>query len=242
MFKEPDEILALLTGEKKRITRQLSVLAVDDAVFNLSALRNILKKDEYVVNVATSGKDALDALSQTLVDVAVLDIQMPEMSGIELYEKMLADPVSKSIPVVFVTADNDSDTVTKALEMGASGYVVKPYSESILLSKVKIAVETAKIDQGKLYLLKRIRAIRELIKNGNVKGAVERFDEVPVDIFKPVLVIMLNRLQMYLSRLDNLNAVKISDSIISELENVEKNDGGGEVFPLPHVLPKKDLQ
>jgi CheY-like chemotaxis protein len=218
-FKMPDEMLAQLNGDKKRITRQISVLAVDDAVFNLSALRSILKKGGYAVSVATSGQDALDALARTLIDVAVLDIEMPEMSGMDLYTKMLEDPVTNSIPVVFVTADNDTSTVMKALEMGASGYVVKPYSDAILLGKVKAAAEAGKIDQGMLYLLKNIRTIRSSVQAGKLTAAIDLFNEIPVDLFKVPLVVMLNRLHVYLSGKDVPSVVKTSEAILQELES-----------------------
>ncbi|MDR1785130.1 MAG: response regulator [Spirochaetaceae bacterium] len=217
-IKVSDEMLAQLTGDKKRITRQISVLVVDDAVFNLSALRNILKKGGYAVNVATSGHDALDAFSRTLVDVAIHDIEMHDMSGIDIYTKMLEDPVTKSIPVVFVTADNDTSTVTRALGMGASGYVVKPYSDAILLGKVKAAAEGGQIDQGMLYLLKNIRTIRDMMQEGKLIEAAELFNEIPVDIFKASLVVMLNRLHVYLSGRDLSSAVKMSETILQELE------------------------
>jgi CheY-like chemotaxis protein len=215
----PDEMIAQLTGDKKRITRQISVLAVDDAVFNLSALRRILKQGGYTVYLASSGFDALDAFSRTLIDVAVLDIEMPDMSGIELYAKMLEDPVTRSIPVVFVTGDNDPPTVKKALGMGASGYVVKPYSDALLLSKVTTAAESGKVDQGLLFLLRNIRAIQNLMETGRLFDAVELFNEIPVDLFKAPLVVMLNRLQVYLSGKDMPNAVKVSSAIIQELES-----------------------
>jgi CheY-like chemotaxis protein len=217
-MSKPDEMLAQLTGGRKRITRQISVLAVDDAAFNLSAVRRILKQGGYGVSVATSGRDALDALSRTLIDVAVLDIEMPEMSGIELYARMLEDPAAKSIPVVFVTGDNDPPTEKKATEMGASGYIVKPYTDTVLLGKVQAAADAGKIDQGLLYLLKRLRKIRDAAQAGKLAEAAEAFDEIPADVFNEPVAAALKRLEAVLSGGDAAGVVRESGTILGELE------------------------
>ena len=89
-----------------------SVLVVDDTVENIDILTGVLK-DEYNVKAATNGNAALKIAEKTLPDIILLDVMMPEMNGYEVCSRLKENPITKKIPVIFVTAkDQEGDEVT----------------------------------------------------------------------------------------------------------------------------------
>jgi putative two-component system response regulator len=111
------------------------VLVVDDVDMNVMILEEILK-DEYQVASANNGKEALEYLRETAVlpKIILLDVMMPEMTGREMFEIMKADAAFKRIPVIFITAENDSES--ELLAAGAVDFINKPF----LPERVKLRV------------------------------------------------------------------------------------------------------
>jgi putative two-component system response regulator len=114
-----------------------TILLVDDAADNL-VLMNDLLKDLYKVKIANSGEKALRiAQSETKPDLILLDIMMPEMDGYEVCRRLKADPATRDIPVIFLTAKTDVDAEKMGLDLGAVDYLTKPISPPIALSRVR---------------------------------------------------------------------------------------------------------
>ncbi len=112
---------------------QKRILVVDDDNMNLMRTKMILR-DDYEVLLAESGKDALEKLESEKIDLVLLDIEMPEMNGIETFEQMQKLPVK--IPVIFLTASGDKDDVLSAIKLGAVNYLKKPFQPKELLKRV----------------------------------------------------------------------------------------------------------
>ena len=115
---------------------QKTILVVDDSEVNLDMILAILKK--YDVIPSTSGEDALALLADESVDLILLDIMMPNMSGFEVCRRLKSDKATKDIPVLFITAKNDADSIEKAYDIGGSDYVTKPFKPAELLARVKV--------------------------------------------------------------------------------------------------------
>ena len=94
------------------------VLAVDDDPLNINILMDLLQ-DEYQVLAAVNGTTGLQAASRTNPDVILLDITMPDMSGHEVLKQLKADPLTKDVPVIFITGLTDAEDEARGLEMGA---------------------------------------------------------------------------------------------------------------------------
>ena len=109
------------------------ILVVDDDSMNLARTQIILGK-EYDVLTAESGMDALTRLRDTKVDMVLLDIDMPEMNGIETFERMKS--FVPEIPVIFLTASGLEEDVVSAIKLGAVNYLKKPYRPQELLKRV----------------------------------------------------------------------------------------------------------
>ena len=111
------------------------ILVVDDDEMNLTRTKIILGKS-YDVLLANSGIDALVKLKTEKVDMVLLDIDMPEMSGIETFEHMKDYEVK--VPVIFLTASGLEDDVVSAIKLGAVNYLKKPFRPKELLKRVTL--------------------------------------------------------------------------------------------------------
>lgn len=117
-----------------------TILVVDDDKTNLILAQNILTP-RYRIAASNSGSTALKYLENHLPDLILLDINMPEMDGFEVLEHIRQNEETKSIPVIFLTADNLAETEIKCFQMGAMDYVTKPFVPDILLSRVDKTME-----------------------------------------------------------------------------------------------------
>jgi CheY-like chemotaxis protein len=118
------------TAEKKLI------LLVDDEPSNIRVCREILK-DLYRTRIATSGAKALEAASaEPPPDLILLDVLMPEMDGYEVCARLKADPTTREIPVIFLTAMTATEDETRGFEAGGVDYIHKPFSPPVVLARV----------------------------------------------------------------------------------------------------------
>ena len=116
------------------------VLIIDDEPGNIKILSNVLA-EEYVLSVATSGKQALEIVRTYSPDIVLLDMVMPEMDGIEVCQALKADQATADIPVIFVTSMSDHANEARGLEVGAVDYITKPISPAIVKARVKIHIQ-----------------------------------------------------------------------------------------------------
>ncbi len=116
------------------------ILVVDDDKTNLTLAQNILLP-HYRIAAANSGRSALKYLESHRPDLILLDINMPDMDGFEVMERIGQKEETRTIPVIFLTADNLAETEIKCFQMGAMDYVTKPFVPAILLSRVDKTIE-----------------------------------------------------------------------------------------------------
>jgi class 3 adenylate cyclase len=114
-----------------------TILVVDDMPENIDVLRGILSPD-YKVKIAVNGKQALKiSSSDAPPDLILLDVMMPGMDGFEVCRKLKAEPRTEGIPVIFVTAMNETCDEVLGFEVGGVDYINKPVTPAIVLSRVK---------------------------------------------------------------------------------------------------------
>lgn len=116
---------AVAQAEKKERERRKHVLVVDDDSGMLKMIKEILG-DDYDVATAISGKVALKFLESRKTDIVLLDYEMPVQSGAQVYEKILQNPATAHIPVVFLTGVSDRERISEVLAMKPRGYLLKP--------------------------------------------------------------------------------------------------------------------
>jgi len=119
---------------------KITVLVVDDVYTNVVILEEILK-DDYNIITAFNGKEALEKLldADSLPKIILLDIIMPQMDGRELFDILKVDSAFKRIPVIFITAENDSES--ELLDAGAVDFINKPFRPDIVKLRVRNQIE-----------------------------------------------------------------------------------------------------
>ncbi|XVN42235.1 MAG: PleD family two-component system response regulator [Candidatus Rickettsia vulgarisii] len=128
-----------------------NVLIVDDIASNIKLLEAKLLGEYYVVFTASNGKDALNILENTKIDVVLLDVMMPDMDGFETCRKIKSNPQTNHIPVIMVTALSDLEDRVKGLEAGADEFLTKPIDDTALFARVKSLTRMkAVVDELKL--------------------------------------------------------------------------------------------
>ncbi len=123
--------------EKPNIT----ILIVDDTVANLQILTNIVTAEGYNILLAQSGEEALRVANEYHPDIILLDVMMSKMDGFDVCRQLKANPATKPIPVIFVTARTDVEAVEKGFDVGGDDYVSKPFNDRVLLARLKNHVE-----------------------------------------------------------------------------------------------------
>lgn len=114
-----------------------SILVVDDTPDNLSMINNLLK-GSYRVRVANNGEKGLKiAFSDSPPELILMDIMMPVMDGYEACRQLKLNPVTRDIPVIFLTAKNEVEDEEKGLALGAVDYITKPISPPILMARIQ---------------------------------------------------------------------------------------------------------
>lgn len=116
------------------------ILTVDDTPINIDVVKGVLS-DNYMVQAAISGKVALEIIKKKQPDLILLDIMMPDLDGYEVCRRIKADRELREIPVIFLTTKSNVDDEAKGLSLGATDYIAKPISPSILKERVKNHLE-----------------------------------------------------------------------------------------------------
>ncbi|MFT4927458.1 MAG: putative two-component system response regulator [Phenylobacterium sp.] len=127
---------------------ELHVLIVDDVAENIQVAMSILQEDSYEFSFATSGEEALELVEESEFDLILLDIMMPQMDGFEVCAKLKADETTRDIPIIFLTAKVDTESISRGFELGAVDFVSKPFHSTELLARVAnhIALNRSKND------------------------------------------------------------------------------------------------
>ena len=118
------------------LNEQKTILVVDDTPLNISVITGALK-DTYKTKVATNGPKALAiAAADEKPDLILLDVMMPEMDGYEVCRRLKADPTTREIPVIFLTAQTEAADETRGFQVGAVDYVHKPFTPAVMKARV----------------------------------------------------------------------------------------------------------
>ena len=138
---------------------EFKILIVDDVAFNIEVAVSFLQPEHYSLYTVESAKGALKAAFSQPFDLILLDINMPEMDGYEVCKRLKKDTQTKDIPIIFLSAMDDIDAITKAFEMGAVDYLSKPFNGLELIARVRTQIQLRKYvkelqeKQGKLAQL-----------------------------------------------------------------------------------------
>lgn len=155
------------------------ILVVDDEKFNRTMLVDLLK-DEYTVVLAKNGDQALNkAHSEIPPNIILLDILMPGMDGYEVCKKLKESPLTRDIPVIFVTAMQDEKDEKKGLDIGAIDYIAKPFRPAIVKARIRnhIALEQVrqKLSEAHMMLAMKHKELEKMASQDALTGLHNRY-------------------------------------------------------------------
>jgi putative two-component system response regulator len=159
-------------GDKTTSSEFPSILVVDDNIANLKLVRGQLS-DSYRVSMAKSGAQCLAMVAKTIPDLILLDIDMPEMDGFETMERLKRHESLSRIPVIYLTANNDTDTEVRALESGAKDFVTKPFQKDILRHRISLHI---RFNQYQKHLEDTVKELEDSMVT-SFSGLIECRDE-----------------------------------------------------------------
>ena len=169
-------------------TQKFKILIVDDNPKNLQVLGNLLEKNQYNVEYALSGNEALEWIKSEQFDLILLDIMMPGMDGYEVCRNIRKDEKYSDIPIIFLTAKTDKESIVKGFELNAQDYVSKPFDMAELLARINTHLE--------------LKDSRDKLKN------VNQWLEQKVDEKTKALQETNKKLEDALTELQNLDKMK----------------------------------
>lgn len=203
---------------------EFKLLIVDDVQSNVLLLKALLGKEGYRIAVAMNGQEALVMTEKELPDLILLDVMMPGMDGFEVAEKLKAQECYRDIPIIFLTALDDTQSIVKGFKLGANDFISKPFRKEELMIRIS--------HQLSLVAAKRIilQQTEELKKT--IAGRDKLYSVIAHDLRSPMasMKMLLNTIMM------SVSPDKIDPEVFDMLEMSNKTSE--EVFSLLDNLLK----
>ena len=152
-----------------------TILIADDDGVSRKLLRRLLEQDGHAVCAAANGVEALEVFAQHAIDIVLLDIVMPELDGISVLERLKATPGAHHVPVIMISAVDDTASVVRCIEIGADDYLPKPFNAVILRARIN-----AGLTKNRLHDLERARVhdvFSRFLPEHVVEDVLERTDD-----------------------------------------------------------------
>jgi PleD family two-component response regulator len=169
----------------KEDTHPIQVLIVDDTPSNLQLLANSIKDLNIDILYATNGYDAVSLAVKNKPELILLDIMMPGMDGYETTKKIRADRKTQDIPILFITAKSDDESIIKGFECGGQDYITKPFNPPELRSRVLTHLELRKAQKSLAEVNKNLSAEINQLRTAftSLNQDLERFKELLEEYF-----------------------------------------------------------
>src|SRR5271170_1296138 len=129
-----------MTATCEIATATATILSAEDSPTQAEKLKHILETQDYRVMAAVNGRQALEMIRQDKPTLVISDVVMPEMDGYQLCHEIKSDPALANVPVILVTTLSDPHDVIRGLECRADNFIIKPYDERSLLSRIQFVL------------------------------------------------------------------------------------------------------
>lgn len=160
-------------------TRAPLILVADDEPLNLALIKRRLEWEEYHVETAQDGGEAVEAAKRVLPDLVILDVMMPVLDGLGACRLLKEDPATRDIPVIFLSALDDTDTKVNGLSLGANDYISKPFRVEELLARVAVSIRLKRerdlLQESAEELRRRAEAASEMSMTDALTGLLNRY-------------------------------------------------------------------
>lgn len=144
-------------------SRNYKIVAIDDVDRNIILIEAILAKSDFNIDVksALDGESGIALVQQFKPDLVLLDVMMPDMSGFEVCKRLRSEPKTGDIPIIFLTALSEVDSILKGLSLGAIDYILKPFHKDVLLSRI---TNYLKLVETQISLNKSLKELDTLVR------------------------------------------------------------------------------
>lgn len=129
--------------DMKKLKQKLTVLVVDDEEIMRNALKRVLEGENYSVLLAEDGYALSHFLETTLIDVILLDVNLPWVDGFELVQLIKSHSILKDVPVIMVSGRKSTEDIQRAMALGANDFIAKPFDIDFLLGSIRKNLQTA---------------------------------------------------------------------------------------------------
>ena len=203
---------------------EYKILVVDDVQSNVLLLKALLGREGFNIIYAMNGTEALEKVKSESPDLVLLDVMMPDMDGFEVAGRLKVEPSQAEIPIIFLTALNDSASVVKGFQLGANDFISKPFRREELL--IRVEHQLSLVDARRIIL----RQTEELRKT--IAGRDKLYSVIAHDLRSPMASIKMlcntsmmsiepgSVLQDVFEMLEMAN--KTSEEVFSLLDNLLK--------------------
>jgi DNA-binding response OmpR family regulator len=193
--------------------KKARILVVDDEPDLVELVEHHLRRDHYEVATAPDGETALAEARRRVPDLIVLDLMLPGMDGLEVCRRLRADPRTKHIPILMLTAKGEESDAVIGLSQGADDYVRKPFGTKELLARIAARLRTSR-DESPLEMQKVSRFGDLVIDPVKHEVCIDnRSIQLTMTEFKLLQYLVVNRGRAY-TRNELLNAVLGQDAIV----------------------------
>jgi two-component system, cell cycle response regulator len=155
------------------------ILVADDEPVNLALIKRRLEWESYLIHTAENGGEAVEVAKAVLPDLVILDVMMPVLDGLQACRLLKEDPSTRDIPVIFLSALDDTATKVSGLALGANDYISKPFRVEELLARVAVAIrlkrERDELRQTTEEARRRAEAASEMSMTDPLTGLLNRY-------------------------------------------------------------------
>lgn len=207
------------------------ILIVDDVQLNLDLMKEILSEKDYLIATAINGKSAIAKAKAHKFDLILLDVILPDIDGFEVCAHLKSNPQTQDVPIIFLTAKREKESIIKGFQLGAVDYIPKPFSREELLARVNLHL-TLRRAQDELILSK------ELAESA-AKAKAIFLANMSHEIRTPMngivgMVDILKRTKLTAEQLEYLDIIEISGEnllmIINDVLDFSKIEAGQITF------------
>lgn len=168
-----------------------SILIVDDNEINVMLLQVVLENERFQVYTAACANEALKILDSTKIDLILMDVMMPQVSGFELTKRLKSTKKLCDIPILFITALDSPNDIVRGFDLGACDYVTKPFNKSELVRRIKHQIS---LIHSRDIILKQKDSLQEVIESRDQLYSIIAHDlRSPISSLKMILNILTSK-------------------------------------------------
>ena len=240
---------------------EYKILIVDDVMSNVLLLKVLLTNEKFAIATASNGRQALEQVEKENPDLVLLDVMMPDMSGVEVAQHLKSNPNTADIPIIFLTALNSTADIVKGFQVGANDFISKPFNKEELI--IRVTHQISLVAAKRLILSKTEELQRTIAGRDKLYSVIAHDLRSPMGSIKMVLNMLILNLpsekigaEMYelltmanqttedvFSLLDNLlkwtkSQIGKLNVVYQDVDLVEVTDGVIEIFSMVASLKK----